>query len=655
MAIRNLKSAPITQFQGKNTAMNLAQAAVGTMLSAKNVMVLADNQPRRAPGYLLVANIGTGPVYEIYDFERSVDQKQYILVHSGAQIFAMNGDGSDPVVLASGISAKPFQFVMNAFNAYGSNGDQALRFVDNAGTLTAYQWGLTTPTEAPTVSLAAGTLLLTYGRQYVYSEVSKYTDSLGIERVQVGAPSPISAHTGPVPNGVVELSGMTASTDPQVTHKWIFATTDSPASTSATFFFAAEIPDTQTSWGDELTDDQLDQTRLAPFDNNPAPPAPMLTTFQNRVVAINGNLIQLSGYDEITLGIPEESWPIDLFFNIPAGARLATAEIALNQGTILAVSTLDYWYAYSGYDASSFTEQDRVASPGAVGPKALCSTPFGIAFLSESKRLWIWNGNTPPTELSSAIAIPVTGTYSMEDLSTQDLKSARLHWYSFGQRHFLAVFCRTSDAPDANLNLIQLWSVSIQGAQSSGEYTGTSGFFSQIGGLFQTDKIPATSLTASGDVKLPTGPVIFLGDAAGNIYQFPDGFSDNGLPSVPMFSTPWMMLGTEAKKRFYWADLYVQADDPLLAEGGPVENYRIYAVTREAPDMNLTPLEPLEMQLVPAPEGESQLALRANLQEEELNVGKYLRLWVEFPGSLNEEQIVMKLTIWFAPLYQGAP
>src|SRR6185437_16420219 len=216
-----------------------------------------------------------------------------------------------------------------SFIAYSSDGDNAWRYVDKAGVLTKYKWGISAPSVAPLESLSAGTLTLTYGRRYCFSYVSKYTDSLGIQRVSISAPSPLSAHTGHIASQVVNLTGLTASADGQVTHIWVFATSDSPPDTSATFYFAAEITNGTTSWADALTDDQLDQTRLAPFDNNPAPPAPILTSFQNRIVACNGSLIQLSGYSEITLGIPEESWPISLFFNLPSGKRTISAATSL--------------------------------------------------------------------------------------------------------------------------------------------------------------------------------------------------------------------------------------------------------------------------------------------------------------------------------------
>ena len=320
MAIRNLADAVMSAFIGKNTAQNLTAAATGTLLSAKNVMILADQQLRRAPGYTLVAPIGSGPILNQFDFERNVDQKQFLMTHSGSEIIASAADGSNQQVLSTGESTTAaFQFVQNSFICYASNGINAYRFVDNAGVLTKYNWGIAAPLTAPAISLSPGTLTLTFGRTYVYCYVSKYTDSLGVQRVSIGPPSPISAFSGPLTNQIVELSDIDASTDPQVNFIWIFETSDSPINTSATFFFAAEIPNGQTSYGDALLDSDLDQTRLAPFDNNPAPPSPILTSFQSSIVAVNIDQIRLSGTDAITLGNPRRGMAFRSLLQYPIG------------------------------------------------------------------------------------------------------------------------------------------------------------------------------------------------------------------------------------------------------------------------------------------------------------------------------------------------
>lgn len=657
MAIRNLQAGVLSAFIGKNTAQNPTDAALGTLSSAKNALVLNDGMIRRAPGYTKVTQIGSSKVIAIGDFERNVDSAHFVFVQTAdGKITAMQPDGTGQVTLSTGESAAPFQFVQNAFICYASNGVNAYRFVDNAGVLTKYNWGMAASSSAPAISLSAGTLTLTWGRRYVYCPVSKYTDSLNIQRVSVGAPSPFSAHTGPIASQTVNLTGILNFTDPQVTHVWIFATSDSPLDTSSTFYFAAEITNGTTSWADSLLDSGLNQTKLAPFDNNPAPPSAILTTFQNRIVAVNGNQIRLSGFSEIPLGIPEEAWPLSLFFNVPSGSRKATAAITPDAGTSLVVDTADAKYRFTGYDATTFTEQDKIATPGAIGPLAQCITPFGVAFLSQSKRLWLWNANSgnPPTEISADMASSYLGTYGMEDLSNADLASAQLAWYSFGKVHFIALLTRTSDAPDANLNLIQLWSIPVKGSASSGLISGSSSFFNQIGGIYQSDKIPGVSMTAARVVKVNNQPFIFLGDASGNVYRFPDGYADNGGTYASSFSTPWSLLGYEGKKRMYWVDLYVQPVGSVLPAELPVDQYKVFAAVSNSAEDPPNWI-PVTLQLIPAPDGASQYALRGDLQVSGLNVGRYIRLALQFPIQSTNDEILQKAIIWHTPMYQGMP
>jgi hypothetical protein len=593
MAIKGLTPASLSEFRGKDTLQNLANEASNTLLSAKNVLVLADQQMRRTPGYTRVTSAVSGPVYSTYDFERTVDGVQTVFVHSGSNIIAMNADGTNQLVMSTTENSTPHVFVQNAFNCYSSNGTNAYRYVDNAGTLTRYNWGIVAPTEAPAITLSGGTLTLTYGRTYVYCYVSEYTDSLGIQRLHISAPSHVSAASGPFNSGIVNLTDITASTDPQVNWIWLFATTDSPVNTSATFYFMAQIANGVTSYGDENLDTALDETKLAPFGNFPAPPSAILTTFQNSIWAANGSMLRYSGGTTVIMGIPEEAWPVDQFFNVPAGTRTISAMTTLLQGGTLAVLTEDTWFGYTGTSAAGFTEQDQIASPGCIGNFALTTTPFGVAWMSPSKRIFMWTGSGSATEISGDIMYQRPGTYSMEDLADADLPTVQLQWFSYGKYHFLLAFARTSDSPDPSgtLNLMQVWSIPVKGSQSTGEFTGSSQFYTQIGGIFETDKLPAVSFTGTGIVKVGYTPYVYMGDASGNIYRFPDGFQDAlGTELISFesnFTTPWQLFGSEYKKRLYWVDLYVDIP-PSLIPGNqaiiPVEYYKVWAACSESPE-----------------------------------------------------------------------
>ncbi len=592
---------------------------------------------------LLPTNVA-GPVQQIYDFQRDVDNKQFVFVQSGGVIYAMQADGTGSVALATGETVA-HQFVDNAFACYSSNGVNAYRYVDVAGTLTKYNWGIQPPSTAPSVAVGSGSLTLTYGRTYVYCYVSRYTDSLGIQRLSISSPSPTSAFSGPVVSGSVNLTSIAASTDPQVNYIWIFEVTDSAINTSATYFFAAEIANGTTSYGDTLPDTALDQTRVAPFENFAAPPAPILEIFQNRIFAANGSLIQFSGYSEITIGIPEESWPAVNFFNVPSGKRTVNAMITQTQGSILSMGTEDWWYNFTGYNAATFTEQDRVASPGPCGPLAVCNTPFGVAYLSRSQQLWLWRSGGQATDISKDIASTLPGTYGMEDIDPTTIQNSIVRWFQFGKMSLLLVFCRTKDAPDQNLNLVQLWSIVGKAEASSGQYLGSSTLYEQIGGIFQTDKIPTVPFTNAARVEVDGEYYIFAGDANGNVYRFPDGFLDNGTNYSGNATLAWL-LPREGKSRFYWIDLFTSRSDA-------VSSFQVSAITSEAPDPTLT-LNQLSQTQLPSPVNGSDLAVRASLQGPGTASGRYLSVNIAFPAD-NADGAVLKVVPASAPLYVGVP
>lgn len=657
MAIRGVKSFPIAAFTGKNTAVNLTAQAMGTLTAATNVMIMSDQQVRRAPGYTLVSPGSGTQVSSEFDFQRSVDSKQFVFIQRGTQVSVMQSDGTVSSVVATLTDATPLMWVENAFIAYASNGTDALRFVDNAGVMTAWNWGIVAPVTAPDISISAGTLTLTYGRRYVRCYVSKYTDSTGVERMSISAPSPMSSFSGPVQNSVITLSNMSPSTDPQVTHQWIFATSDSPIDTSATFFFEAEIANSTTSFADTIVDQFLDQTRLAPFDNNPAPPSHIATTFQNRQVLLEKNQIRLSGGATVILGIPDEAWPLSLFFNVPAGAREATAAISLNQGTILAVSTADDWFVYTGYDASTFTEQDRIASPGAAGRWAVCQTPYGTVFLSQSKRFWLWDGtNDRPMELSAAVASILFGTVGMESLDSTTITDAHLHWYSYGLRHFISVIGRTStaDAATAGSDWLSIWGVPGNGIG------GQNAEFQRTNTLFQTDKFPTDYWTASAPVKVGNVPYLFVGNANGDVFRFPDGFQDNGVDYNSAFSHAWF-APIEGKSRFYWLDIFVDAPSDIMDQGGPASVIAVSATVLEAPENSTRGIAAtlLDLRNIPTQTGESYFCVRAKMQVPGINSGRYLRVNIALASTssqpINYDLSVQKIICYAAPLYDGAP
>src|ERR1700739_4203762 len=325
MAIQNLQSTEFSSFIGKNTDDNTVKTAPEFLLVGKNVICQGDDTIKTCPGYTAVKQLG-GKIVKQFDWQRPADKKQFLLVqHNGKLgILQQNADGSyaaEAVLSPAEDDTASFDFITSYFAAYGNNGKNAYRIVDVAGVATAFKWGIAAPTVAPTISFSAGSQTLKYGRKYCMSFVSYFTDSSGFQRMHIGPPGPLSVHTGPQTSMVPVLGSLQVSTDPQVTHKWIFSTVDTPDDTSSIFYFEAELTNATTGFGDTLPDDSLDTTRLAPFDNNPAPLGTAMRSYQNRVVILDPvtGFIYFSGFEEIDLGDPMASFPSDLFFEPPAG------------------------------------------------------------------------------------------------------------------------------------------------------------------------------------------------------------------------------------------------------------------------------------------------------------------------------------------------
>jgi hypothetical protein len=653
--IPGLKPTVLSSFLGKNTDDNTTKTAPEYLLIAKNVICQGDDTVKTCPGYTAVKTLAGNKVIKMFDWQRPSDKFQFLLVQHGGKLGALTpgGDGTfsaaEQVLSATESDSASFDFITNYFAAYTNNGINAYKLVDNAGTLTKYQWGISAPSTAPTLSYSAGALTLTFGKQYCYSFVSYITDAAGNQRMHIGPPSPVSAHTGPRTSQVVTLGSLEVSSDPQVTHKWIFSTVNTPFNTSSTYYFEAEITNATTSYGDVLTDSDLDTTRLAPFDNHPAPLGSIVVSYQNRAVVIDPEtgLVQFSGFEEIDLGIPMEAFPSDLFFNPPTGTRKPTAAVVVDDGQTLLVGTEEAWTKLTGYNAQTFQMKERVVGPGPVGKEAVTRTPTHLCWVSRDKRIWAWDtrlGNITgipamPIEVSHAIQQRLTGpngqatTYSMEDLKDTELSNSKLFWFAYGKHHYIVYAANTSDESTEAINWFQLWYVDYE--------DGT------IKSVAETDFIPSDLFAACANVLVGSTPYLFFGSyTTGKIYRWPDTFLHDGARYYPVAGPAWSRCDFLGQKRFFWADCITDRTDSK-------DTFSADAVVSGAPNMLLLPT-PLPIGPVQTQGGIDPMAFRANMQIQGTSFGQYMRMLIHFPSD-GQQSTLKEISIYSKPVYDSAP
>ncbi len=611
---------------GRYTRNNLVQISDDHFLVANQIIFLGDGQAHKRPGYTLVqAAIGFNAT-TIFDFRRQSDGKQFVIFAGGGKIAWMASAGGVVTVLSTGEDATAvWSFTTNVFGLYGSNGINAYRFIDTGnGLLTKFKWGIAAPQAAPTVALAAGTLTLTYGRQYAFSYVSKWTDATGITRVHVGPPSPLSAFSGVLTSQVANLSNLLASADPQVTHIWVWSTNDTPANTTSVLNFNAEIANGVTTYGDSLADTSLDTTRQAPYFNQPPPAAGILVDYQGRI-ALSGipgkpDLVQGTGLEEITLGIPQETAPPSVFFNVPGGIKKISAGKEFNQALML--STELAWFQVQGFSAETFQEKDNIFEPGAAGKKLVCSTSKWMVWVSTDKKLWAWDGYSDSKEVSWKIGrSDGSSQLSMNSITDAQLANGQLLWFSFGQ--YSVVMLLISTANNAYFDWCQMWDVTT--------LTGPAGPYGPMTkdgllmGAAEGDAFFSHHILGAGNVLVGSTQYLFMADDAGNVYRWPDGFTDAGNNYGPVIGSEYSDCDAPGlKKRFRWLDGITSRVDAATA-------FQAGAVVSDGVLIDQPPMA-LPIQECPPVQGVREPSkFRGRLSQQGTSVGRFIRWFVEFP------------------------
>ena len=641
---------------GRMTNRNLTEMIAASCLIANNVVFLGDEGVAKRPGYTLKRRMDLGgKILGVYDFQRESDMQQFLIVqvqnpnlmYSSLYICSVEPGTDVPILLSATEDPNAlFQFIAIDFACYLSNGINSYRIVDNLGVPKLYRWGILSPPDIAAIGSMGGTLTLTFGRQYAYSYVSQITDDQGVTRLSIGAPNSISPSSGSG-SAFAPTFPVVASPDPQVTGIWVFSTFDTPADASAVFNFNAALPNANGTFVDDTIDDNLDPTRLAPFTNFAAPAGEIVREYQSRAVLsrIPGalNTAQMSGAEEILLGIPQEAFPVDLIFRIPGGKQAISGGELFNQSEY--IGTQDFWFQLSGYDVETFTKQDKVAQPGPVGKRATANTPRHLVWVGKDKKIWAWNGVGEPEDASSVLSKPIYGSLSMEDIADAELTNCVLRYFSWGRYKWLALLANTGAAPSGTFDWIQIWDASFIGKVLEDNTT-------QM--IAEADMWPTDLMTCAELVDDGNKTYLFMGDTAGNVYRFPDGYTDNGKQYTPAWGSAWSGLKVfigppfhanpppEVQKQIIHADLVTDRHDAAAS-------FQLKGLGVTSPDLTLVSYD-CPLQTFRTPQGAVPTTARAQLARlKGVSVGYWYRFFIVFPTD-DKPATVYRFTVSARPL-----
>jgi len=617
--IANLITKSLRQFiGGRVTTDNPAEIGARYLETAKNVLLHGDGAIHKRNGYSLVTTPFAARVRTIIDFHRATDGRQLLIVGGGGRLGYLDPSaayGYTELSAAEDADAK-WRGISTLHTAYLVNGIKAKKLVNKVGVETLYDLGIDAPATAPTLVVnAGGSLNLDLGRQYCVAFVSYWTDDQGVQRYHIGPPSAFSGHTGKVANGIPTLSNIPVSADPQVTHKWIFAPADSDPDSTDVYYFAAEITNATTTWADTIDDDDLDDTRLAPFDNQPPPDgASVVVEFANRMIlggfTDDPDLVVASAFEECDLGITYESFPLDLRYRVPGGIKRLVGMAVGNES--LVIGTEDFWFMVRGYDAETFEKRDRVISPGPISPDAICVWGGWLLWLAKDKHLYAWDfASAKPEMISAVIAAEMDDELGVESISTAQREKAELAVYTNGRSKFIMLsVATTAQDGTGKKDWIQMWDVTP--------------FLDGTSGPAECDFFPSHLMDAMALIDVNGEPFVFMGDESGNIYRWPDGYTDAGNVFPAVASTITTDSDDQMKKRWHWIDLIT---DRLNAW----DHFGIAVFISDGVKRFGRMPQGLPMRPLPSNEEKNPGAARGMMRERGVTYGKYCRTTIIFP------------------------
>ena len=303
----------------------------------------------------------------------------------------------------------------------------------------------------------------------------------------------------------------------------------------------------------------------------------------------------------------------------------------------LMAGTEGFWSDISGFSAETFQQDDNIISPGPAGKDLTVVTPTWFAWVSRDKKLWAWNGASDPFEVSFKIArADGSQQLSMESITDAQLANGQLRWFTWGRYNLVILLISTQN--NGYFDWFQLWDVSVLSSPA-----GPFGALTKDGNLLgaaEGDMFPSHQIIGSGNVLVGSTQYLFLADKQGNVYRWPDGFTDAGLPYAPVVASEFTDCDApDLIKRYRWMDCETSRLDAAQSFGAAAVASDGVALNGQQPySLNVGP--------VPAQYGVDPSTFRAKLEAKGSAIGRYLRWFVEWPIDDQDGELYKATVKW---------
>lgn len=282
-------------------------------------------------------------------------------------------------------------------------------------------WGLTAPGSAATLADGgAGSLIGNYSVKYTY--VRKVGSAIAHE----SNPSPVS-NTLAITSRQISVTGLTDSSDAQVTHKRLYRTVD----TGSTWLFDSEIAQGTTTATLTLADTALGTA--VETDNNAPPACGWVSEFQGHFFLLRD--ASNPHYLWYSKRFRPESVPTTQYLEV--GNPTDPLQSAVPLVGLLGVFTRLTKYRVFGNATSGFTYVEALSHRGTPAPQAVLATDTGALFVARDG-LFLTNFLQADTLLSAAIE-PLFTNETVNDFAPIDWNRAdEIALTAWKQRYYLS-------------------------------------------------------------------------------------------------------------------------------------------------------------------------------------------------------------------------
>jgi hypothetical protein len=504
---RGLNVQTVKRFRGLNAYLPITQLTPDIASDLLNVIISSNGSLSKLmlpiPLSPPLAGVNSGP-QGFWDFQQAVGTRQVFAVNDSKVFYYTNDLANVTLIEDNPLNVGTWSVVVANNILFAANGQRMRKW-----TGTAWQaWGGAAPVGAPILgAVQPGNLspLLGYTWQYAYkNSVTGHVTTV----------SPTSNATGAGVNRSYMLTA-TPPPDPQFdTIVWFrsldgggdyFRLAEVVIATGQVTFNAGTVTVVGGSGSMTITDNtpdsNLDLTIRGPLINNPPPLGQYIAVSQGRIfiAGVPGDLstVYYSGYEQILVGRPEESFPPFNKIRIQIGAESVVGIGVLHAGPVFFSNTGKMWILRGAVEditlsapvAFSDVLEELPWTLGCLSHLSIQATPYGLMWLAGDKTVQFWDGRSNPVDVS----LPVYPLLRTITAGTE--KQSVGMYFNWLERDWYALVCATGGS--VTPNTIIFWALQPQAQQIDVFVTSIQANFA---GVVSTSKLQRKLLVSNNGV-----------------------------------------------------------------------------------------------------------------------------------------------------------